>query len=317
MREQIESFRRHLEVIRRLSTHTVRGYVADVVQFAAFLEALPDGPRNWDQASHREVRRFLAGLQATRYARRSAARKLAALRSFYRYLVGQGWATANPAVGVHSPRLERRLPGVLRGDEVEHLLLTPDCATPLGARDAALLETLYSTGMRAGELVSLRVADVVDGADTLRVLGKGSKERLVFLGRAAREAIADYLAFARPRLLAANRRAREAPDALFLNKNGTPLSDRAVRLVVQRTVRQACLTNQISPHGLRHSFATHLLANGADLRAVQELLGHASLSTTQIYTHLSREQIQRVYEAAHPGARRGGGAAPDTTRGRG
>jgi len=300
--DAIDAFARHLEQGRRLSAHTVRAYGEDVRQFLAFLQQQASPPRAWREVTHREVRRFLAGLQAARYARRSTARKLAALRAFFRFLVATGAAEGNPAVGIHSPRRERRLPAILREDEIERLLLAPDRDTPLGLRDAALLETLYSTGMRASEVVSLTVTDVAAGNDTVRVIGKGQKERLVFLGRAAREALADYLAVGRPRLLASARKSRPATDALFLNKNGTPLTDRAVRLIVRRTLERAALTARISPHSLRHSFATHLLARGADLRAVQELLGHASLATTQIYTHLTREQLQRIYDAAHPGA---------------
>jgi integrase/recombinase XerC len=298
MLAEIDQFRHYLQVARRLSPHTLKGYQEDLLQFAAFLEA--EGVAEWSQVTHRHLRRFLGDLQGKGYARRSTARKLAALRSFFRYLCRDQGLPANPAAGIFTPKLERTLPHCMRPPEIERLLAAPDRSTPLGLRDAALLETLYSTGMRVSELVSLTPADVARG-DTLRVIGKGNKERVVFLGGPARAAIEGYVARGRPELAAARWRGK-ASGALFLNKNGTALSDRSVRTIVARYVQEAALGTKISPHALRHSFATHLLENGADLRAVQELLGHASLATTQIYTHLSREQIRKVYDAAHPGA---------------
>jgi integrase/recombinase XerC len=295
----IDSFREYLETVRRLSRHTLKGYQEDLLQFAGFLER--EGVIAWPAVTHRHIRRFLGELQARGYARRSTARKLAALRSFFRFLCRDRGLADNPAVAIFTPKLDRRLPGCLRTAEVERLLEAPDRSGPLGLRDAALLETLYSTGMRVSELAALTLEEATRG-ETLRVVGKGNKERVVFLGRAAREAIASYCGLGRPRLLAARRRGGAVPAALFLNKNGTPLTDRSIRAVVERYVQAAALGAGITPHSLRHSFATHLLENGADLRAVQELLGHASLATTQIYTHLSREQIRKVYDQAHPGA---------------
>jgi len=300
MLAEIDAFRHYLEVARRLSPHTLKGYQEDLLQFAAFVESRELA--TWETVSHREIRGFMGSLQSHGYARRSVARKLAAIRSFFRFLCRDRGLPANPATGIFTPKLDRPLPHYLRPPEIERLLDASDRATPLGLRDAALLETLYSTGMRVSELVALTVPDVSRG-DTLRVIGKGNKERTVFLGRAAREAIADYLARSRPRLLAARRRAGAVPAALFLNKNGTRLSDRSVRSILERHVEAAALQSNLTPHSLLHSFATHLLENRADLRAVQELLGHASLATTQIYTHLSRERIRQVYDSAHPAAR--------------
>lgn len=297
---EIDEFRHHLQVSRRYSEHTLKGYSEDLLQLAEFLGNEEDGARAWSEVDHRQLRRFLLHLTDSGYARRSAARKMAAVRSFFRFLVRTGKVERNPAAGLSSPKLERPLPHALRPAEIETLLQQPDCDTPLGLRDAALLETLYSTGMRVSELVALTVRDVTDCRGPLRVVGKGQKERTVFLGRAAREMLGLYVAHARPQLLQASRKAKTASEALFLNKNGTPLSDRSVRTLVEKYVSAAALEHKITPHGLRHSFATHLLENGADLRAVQELLGHASLSTTQIYTHVTREQLKKVYDAAHP-----------------
>jgi len=301
MLPEIDAFRHHLQVSRRCSPHTLKAYSDDLLQFAGYLEALPEGPRAWDDVTHRHLRGFLRHLADGGYARRTVARKMAALRSFFRFRARSG--ARNPAAGVSSPRLDRPLPHALPPPDIEALLQAPDPDTPLGLRDAAILETLYSSGMRVGELIALRPEDVEQCRGPLRVVGKGGKERTVFLGRAARECLGAYLSAGRPRLLAARRRPVGLPRALFLNKNGTPLSDRSVRALVERYVRIAGLRHGITPHGLRHSFATHLLENGADLRAVQELLGHASLSTTQIYTRVSGEHLRRVYDAAHPRAR--------------
>jgi integrase/recombinase XerC len=299
----IDDFRHHLQVSRRYAPHTLKAYSDDLLQLAGFLEDLPDGPRAWEAVTHRHLRRFLLQLADTGYARRSAARKMAAIRSFFRFMHRTGRLERDPAAGVSAPKLDRPLPHALPAPEIDALLQSPDPETPLGLRDAAILETLYSSGMRVSELVALTTA-AVDGCEgPLRVVGKGGKERTVFLGRACRECIGEYLRHGRPRLAAARSRPGATPAALFLNKNGTALSDRGVRGLVDRYVRAACLSHKLTPHGLRHSFATHLLENGADLRAVQELLGHASLSTTQIYTHVSREQLRKVYDKAHPRAR--------------
>jgi integrase/recombinase XerC len=287
----------HLRIARGLSPHTVKGYAEDLMQFVAFLEQ--EGTEAWATVSHRDLRRFLADLQSGGYARRSMARKLSAVRSFYRYLARRDAVPRNPTVGVTSPKLDRPLPRCVTAGDMERLLQTPDRSTPLGLRDAAILETLYSSGMRVSELVSLDLADLPDTDGRVRVLGKRRKERVVFLGRAARETIGDYLQRSRPTLARKCRKDIRSP-ALFLNKNGTRLSDRAVRLIVHQHVEAAAVAGGGSPHTLRHSFATHLLENGADLRSVQELLGHSSLATTQIYTHLTQEHLRKVYDAAHP-----------------
>ena len=313
MLAEIDEFRHYLQGVRRYSEHTLKGYSEDLLQLVGFLCDPPNGGESrspelgevegsWEQVEHRHLRRFLLHLTDKGYARRTIARKLAAVRSFFRYLVRTDRLAKSPALGLHSPRLGRPLPHAVRLPEIEALLSAPDRTTPLGARDAAILETLYSTGMRVSELVALETGGLARCKGPLRVSGKGGKERTVFLGRAALEALGEYLTVGRPRLLASRRRAGPIPEAAFLNKNGTPLSDRSVRSVLTRYVEEAALQPGVTPHSLRHSFATHLLENGADLRAVQELLGHTSLSTTQIYTQVTREQVRRVYDAAHPRA---------------
>ncbi len=307
----IDRFRHHLQTVRRCSELTLKSYGEDILQLVEFLDPGEDGRTtqapctSWSQVTAHDIRRFLVALSERGYARRSVARKVAAIRSFFRFLMRHGEIQRNPAEGLPTPRVGRSLPHALRPAEIESLLAAPDRATPLGCRDAALLETLYSSGMRVSELTGLAVDDIIRCRGALRVVGKGDKERTVFLGRAALEALGDYLEEARPALLRSRRRAGPTASALFLNKNGTPLTDRGVRDVLTRTVAAAALRQAVTPHALRHSFATHLLENGADLRAVQELLGHASLSTTQIYTHVTREHLKKVYSAAHPRARRG------------
>ena len=303
MLEEIDAFRSYLQVSRRCSPHTLKSYSEDLLQVEAFLRHGPEAVGSWEEVTHRHLRRFLLHLSDAGYARRSCARKLAAIRSFFRYLVRSGRLERNPATGVHSPRLDRPLPRAAPAAAIEELLEKPDRGSPLGLRDAALLETLYSTGVRVSELVQLTVEAVTACRGSLRVTGKGQKERTVFLGRAALETLGEYLRSARPALLAGRRKGTREPAALFLNKAGTPLSDRSVRAIVSRHAAAAGIPEGLTPHSLRHSFATHLLENGADLRAVQEMLGHSSLATTQIYTHVTRERLRRVYEAAHPRAR--------------
>jgi len=249
----------------------------------------------WAAVTPAVARAYVASLDR-RLGRAAVARTLSALRTFFRFLYREGCVARNPFALVASPRRPRRLPKVLTPEETAALLGAPDPATPAGMRDRAVLELLYATGMRVGELVSLRVGDLVLG-DELRILGKGRRERIVLMGAAAQAALRRYLALGRPRLL----RGRD-PGALWLNARGGPLTDRGVRVLVDRHIRAVAYGRRISPHVLRHTFATHLLDGGADLRAVQELLGHVNLSTTQIYTHVSRDWLKREYDRAHPRA---------------
>ena len=266
------------------------------MQLAAFMrkELGTENPCSVDTLA---LRAFLAQLHRKNDARTTMARKLSAARSFFRYLVREGVITSNPAQNVSTPRLDKKLPTRLEEDEVFRLLDSPDKTSPLGRRDRALLEFLYATGLRVGELVQLNCSDCDFHQNLVRVLGKGGKERIVPFGTPAAEALETYLVDRRHLVCLG-----KGTDALFLNARGGRLTTRSVRRQLQRYIRQAALRVEVSPHTLRHAFATHLLERGADLRSIQELLGHSSLATTQKYTHLSTTKLLEVYEKAHPKA---------------
>lgn len=294
----IEEFLEYRRVARNSAPHTLKAYAADLAQFAAFLEE--KGVTALAEVDLRVLRAFLASLQTQQYARTTLARKQAALRAFFRWARRSGRTANDPARLLRAPRQPRSLPKFLHTEEIEALMRAPD-DTPVGLRDRALLELLYASGLRAGEVVGLDADDLDLAAGEMRVRhGKGRKERIALLGRAAAAAIQDYLLRGRP-ALAQNAR-RGASRALLLNKYGERLSDRGVRRTFDKYVAAVGARLKITPHVLRHSFATHLLENGADLRAVQELLGHANLATTQIYTHVTTERLQQVYDEAHPRA---------------
>ncbi len=307
MEKWVESFLTELREARGAAAATVQGYASDLQQWASFLREQRLA-KSWAEVTSAHVRRFLAHLHGEQYARTSIARKLSALRALYRHLVARGLARSNPTIGITAPRQRRTLPRFLYQEEVEKLLAAPDMETPLGLRDRALLEVLYATGLRVSELVSL-TAGQCEGASELRIVGKGGRQRMVLLGRPAQEAVQRYLAEGRPHLAAKRPRGEDSGSTalttsgrLFLNNRGGPLTDRSARRVVHKHLLRACAQHGIGPHALRHSFATHLLEAGADLRAVQELLGHASLSSTQIYTHVTRRRLREVYRQAHPRA---------------
>ena len=293
MRAATEAFLEHLERERNASPRTVRSYGDDLRQFAAHLERELGREARPQDVDHLLIRGFLAELHRRGLSKASSARKLAALRSFFRYLCREGRLPANPAKLLLSPRREKRIPSVLEPSQVELLLQVPGDA-PAALRARAILELLYATGMRCAELVGLDLGELDLQARTVRVLGKGHKERVVLFGVPAARALREWLS-ARPQL-------RPRSEALFLNARGGRLSDRSVRALVARRVRQLALERRCSPHTLRHSFATHLLTRGADLRSIQELLGHASLSTTQRYTHVDTRHLLEVYRKAHPRA---------------
>ncbi len=292
LRADLRRFLLALEGERRASAHTLQAYARDVDDFLAFLRA--EGIRRWRDVEVGHARRYVANLARSRAAA-TVARRLSALRQLFRFLVRTGQAHQDPFRGLRAPRRGRRLPGFLSLAQVRALLAAPDPRTPLGCRDRAILELLYGTGLRVGELVSLRCSDVGPGRE-LRVVGKGRRERVVLLTRAARAALEDYLRRARPAL------ARQEVDALFVNGRGGPLRARGVQRRLRGYVERALSGLRATPHTLRHTFATHLLDGGADLRVVQELLGHRSLQTTQVYTHTTRARLKEVYDRAHPRA---------------
>ena len=286
----VARFLRYLSAERNASDHTCRNYALDLEQFFVVL-----GRRGVTEITALDIRRFVTHLSTRQFARRTIARKLSCLRSFFRYLCREGSLEHNPAEAIPTPRLERRLPSFLSEEQVVRLLEAPGTGTWRQLRDRALLELLYSTGIRVSELVGLNRDDVEEISGTLIVRGKGKKERLCPVGETALAALRAYLA-ARPS------KTLRVPYAVFVSQKGTRLTVRQVDRLLARYVREAALPAAISPHSLRHSFATHLLDRGADLRSVQELLGHASLSTTQIYTHITPQRLKKVYDKAHPRA---------------
>jgi integrase/recombinase XerC len=293
-------FDAYLEAEKRASLHTRRAYLADLAQYAAFLA---ERGAALVPSSAALVRAF-AARAATTGGPATVARKLSAIRSMYRFLVREGLAEGNPARGVASPRRPKRLPVALPEEEVAALVEAPGAlGDPLALRDRAFLELLYASGLRVSELTGLDVADVDLAQGLVRVLGKRRKERIVPFGAAAAEALRRWLADGRPGLAAAPGAPRSAAAALFLNHRGGRLTARSVARRISRWVLAAGLPRHVHPHVLRHSFATHLLGNGADLRGIQELLGHASLSTTQRYTHLDWKRLAEVYDRAHPRAK--------------
>ncbi|MBX6394377.1 MAG: tyrosine recombinase XerC [Alicyclobacillaceae bacterium] len=293
----LDGFARYLEAERRLSPRTVRAYMGDVAQLVSWME--DRGIAEWSGVTPVQFRDFLGELWSRGLSRRSVTRMLSAYRTLYRFLLRESSISENPLDRVASPKQEKRIPNFMDVEEVFRLLEAPDGKTPLGLRDRALLEWLYATGVRVSEAVGLAVGDVDLASGTALIHGKGDKERYVLFGRSARFALERYLAEAWPKL----RGRPPEPDApLFLNYRGGPLSDRSVRRIVDRYMVQVASYRKISPHVLRHTFATHLLDAGADLRVVQELLGHASLRSTQMYTHTTRERLLQVYLKAHPRA---------------
>jgi len=308
MRRLIHRFLEHLQGERQLSPETLRAYEYDLVTFHEFLARdflgkAPEEVRPQD-VDALAVRSFLAALTRKGLGKRSQGRALAAVRSLFRFACREGVMPANPAQGVRTPKFPKMLPRHLRPGEVEGLIEAPAGDEPLVRRDRAILELLYAAGLRVSELVGLDWPDVDLSARVLRVMGKGSKERMVPFGRPAAEALRRWL-----EVWEGVRDAMDGGEPVFLNHQGTRLTDRSVRRVIDRWVDAAAVARGVHPHTLRHTFATHLLENGADLRAIQELLGHSSLSTTQKYTHLEVERLLSVYRDAHPRARRGPGGA--------
>jgi integrase/recombinase XerD len=282
-----------LVVERGLARHTVAAYRTDLIAFGKWLATQGRAAASCERA---DLRRYVTALRGRGLSARSAARALAALRGFYRYLLERGVASQDPTLELETPKLMRSLPYFLTAEEVDALLGAPDVTTSLGLRDRAMVETLYATGMRVSELVGLKLGQLRLDPGYVRVVGKGSKERIVPVGSAARAWLARYFELARPGL---DKRRR---DEVFLTVRGQGMTRQHFWHLLVRYGGRAGITTHLSPHVLRHSFATHLLEHGADLRAVQAMLGHADISTTEIYTHVTRERLRALYDAKHPRA---------------
>ncbi|MEN3003472.1 tyrosine recombinase XerC [Dehalobacterium formicoaceticum] len=312
----VEQFMAYLRMEKHASPHTMEAYGHDLEEFTQFLiQDGSGGAKGVDptQIDYLTVRRYLAELKKRGLERTTLARKLAALRSFYRYLSREDIIGNNPMLMISTPKKEKKLPQFLYQKEMEALLAAPD-QSPMGQRDRAILEAIYAGGLRVSELVGLNIHDLDFHLGCAKVTGKGKKERIAPLGVPAMEALKAYLYDGRTKQAAKNRGSKDIKDikdikenneeekALFLNKFGTRLSARSVRNIVNKYVDQTALNREISPHTLRHTFATHLLEGGADLRSVQELLGHVNMSTTQIYTHVTKGHMKKVYLETHPRA---------------
>jgi integrase/recombinase XerC len=295
--QAVDSFLDYVEGVRNLSPNTVAAYRRDLAHFSEFLKRA--GIDDLSRVDHRTLRSFLANQQTRGYARTSVARRGACLRAFFHFLAETCALPGDPSTTLSFPVKGRRLPRFLTEREAEALAEGSGKTADVGIRDRAIIELLYATGMRVGELCGLRIAEVDLEAGVIRVVGKGDRERVVLAGDPAVQALTEYLQKVRPVLSLA--RGYEG-DIVFLGKRGSPIDPRQVRRVVEREARSLFGGEGLSPHALRHTFATHLLANGADLRSVQELLGHKNIATTQIYTHVTRNEIRKAYDSSHPRA---------------
>ncbi len=285
----IEKFIRYLEIERNASKHTLINYSVDLKSLSEFLKEEPI-----EKVDYISLRRYLAHIKEQNLSKVSIARKIASIRSFFKFLFREGIIKNNPASSLSTPKRDKHLPKFLDEKEIVMLLESPDRESEAGLRDRAILETLYSTGIRVSELVGLNMDHIDQIGGVIKVYGKGKKERIVPIGERALQAIRDYLKKRRP--------VAKDTKALFFNKNGGRLTDRSIRRIINKYITKASIQQKISPHTLRHSFATHMLDHGADLRSVQELLGHANLSTTQIYTHITTERLKSAYQKSHPRA---------------
>ena len=293
----INSFLTHVRVEKGLSTNTVAAYRRDLVKFESYVKKRKLA---LESATRDDIVDFLASLFHQKLESRTVARHLVTLRNFFRFALTQELITSDPTLNLESPKIRRTLPGYLRLEEIERLLAQPDDKTLIGLRDRAMLDVLYSTGLRVSELINLRVMDIDRGVGCIRCIGKGDKERIVPIGKKALALVERYLRDSRPQLAPAGKQV--SSPTLFINKRGNRLSRVGVWKILSAYGRRAGLRVALTPHMLRHSFATHLLEGGADLRSVQLMLGHSDISTTQIYTHVVEERLKQIYKAHHPRA---------------
>lgn len=294
MNDTLRSYLHYLQVEKSVSRNTVAAYTGDLQRYIGFLEG--KNIRTAGDVLPAAISEFLGSLYDVGLSARSVTRNFSAIRGFHRFLVEEGLVASDPTEVLDAPKLSRPLPPVLTREEVDRILQTPDTHEPLGIRDRAILETMYATGVRVTELITLTRTNIMSDPGIVRVFGKGSKERLVPIGRSALEWIEVYATKVRSGLATGGR----GKDALFLNARGRPLSRMAVWNIVRRYASMAGIRKDVHPHTFRHSFATHLLEGGADLRAVQEMLGHSDISTTQMYTHIDREYLKEVHKTFHP-----------------
>jgi len=302
MQEVFDKYIDYLKVGKNASLYTIRTYQNALIgnrirgsQKGFFPFLLMKKVDSLDKVTKHTIREYIMWLVDQKVAKSSITCKLSAVRSFYNYLQKEELLKENPLDKISSPKQDKKLPSYLTGDEINKFLAAPDISTPVGQRDRAILELLYASGLRVSELVHLTRSQIDMDTREIRIIGKGSKERLVLMGKPAQAAITAYMKEGRPQLLV-----KKKTEAVFINRYGKPLIERRIQKIVKQYARQGGIKKRVHPHTIRHTFATHLLDGGADLRVVQELLGHASLTTTQIYTHVSKTQAKKVYLAAHP-----------------
>lgn len=291
MEKYINSFLNYLKVEKNYSDNTIQGYHKDLLDYKEYLNG-----KNIKDTNYKFIRNYLSYMFLKKYEKKTISRHISTLRSFYKYLVNENIISKNPMLLISNPKPDKKLPNFLYYDELEILLNIPDKETILGLRDALILEMLYSTGIRVSELINIKLKDINFSDKKILILGKGSKERYVLYGNTLKQILDLYLKNSRPKL-------NKNSEYLILNKNGNKITDRGVRLIISNILKKGELDYHVSPHTLRHTFATHMLDNGADLKSVQELLGHSNLSTTQVYTHITNERLRSVYLKTHPRAK--------------
>lgn len=298
MMHHLQTFIQMLSVERGLARNTLESYERDLTQYIHYLKE--QGVASWEQSTNLHITSYLLSLRQQGKASATVTRAMISIRGLYGFLARERIIPQDPSQHMATPKLEKRLPKALTMEEVERLLEAPTVTSPHGARDKAMLELLYATGMRVTELISLDMGSINLGMGFVRCIGKGSKERIIPMGRKAIEMVGEYIQHMRPQLIKPNK----TEHALFLNHLGTRLTRQGFWKIIKKWAQAAAITKEITPHTLRHSFATHLLENGADLRAVQDMLGHADISTTQIYTHVTNRRMKEVYDQTHPRARK-------------
>lgn len=296
MNKQVDNFIAYLQNQKNYSSHTISNYERDLKFFIEFLNK--EGIVSFKEADYKVIRNYLSSLFNDKYNKTSISRHISSIRSLYKYLLKEGIITNNPTTLISNPKQDKRLPNFLYYNDVEKIMSIPDKSTPMGQRDALILEMLYSTGMRVSELVSVKLKDIDTYNRTIKIMGKGSKERYVIYGKVCADLLELYMNNGRLEILKDN-----DSDYLLLNKNKDKLTTRGVELIIEKILKKSGLKVHVAPHTLRHTFATHMLDSGADLKIVQELLGHENLSTTQIYTHVSNERLRNVYLKSHPRAK--------------